>query len=293
MAETLNAIYGSSVLLLAASGLAIIFGLMGVINLAHGEFLMLGAYVALLATAATKSFWIGLLIAPLAVAVIAVPIERLVMRRFYARPLETIVVTAGLAIVLQQLVEQAFGSGFRRVANPLPGSVSLFGATFPHYRLFVIAVTVAVVSALWAIQRWTLLGLRARAVMENPQLADGLGIDIGRAYVVTFALGSALAGLAGALIAPTASVFPGMGTPFVISAFLVVLVGGLGSLGGIALAAVLLGVTQSVLAGSVTAVAGVIGVVVLAVVFMRFLPQGLGTLLAPRSQPLRVPDPVA
>lgn len=283
MAEALNALYGSAVFLSAATGLAIVFGLMGVINLAHGEFLMLGAYVALVVTEATSHFWLGLLIAPIAVALISLPIERVLMRRFYARPLETIVVTAGLAIVLQQLVNKAFGSEFRRIPSPLPGSFSLLGATFPRYRLLVIAVAFAVVLALWTIQRRTLLGLRARAVMQNPQLADGLGIDTGRAYQVTFAVGSALAGLAGALIAPTASVFPGMGTPFVISAFLVVLVGGLGSLGGMTTAAVLLGVTQSVLSGMVTPVAGLIGVVACSVIFMRILPEGLaGLRLRPR-----------
>lgn len=278
MAETLNAVYASGVFLLVAVGLAIVFGLMGVINLAHGEFLMLGAYVAFVVTSASGSFWLALLAAPVAVAILSLPIERLVMRRFYERPLETIVVTSGLAIVLQQLVERLFGRGFQRVPNPLPGSVSLFGTTFPRYRLFVVAVAVSIIVALWVIQRRSLVGLRARAVMQNPHLAGSLGMDVGRAYLATFAAGSALAGLAGAVIAPTASVFPSMGTPFVISAFLVVLVGGLGSLGGMAVAAVVLGTTQTFLSGAITPVVGVIGVVVMAVIFMRFLPEGVGAL---------------
>lgn len=278
MAELLNAVYATGLLLLVAVGLAVVFGLMGIINLAHGEFLMLGAYVALAVTSLTGSFWLAIAAAPILVAILSLPIERFVMRRFYARPLETIVVTFGLAIVLQQLVEGLFGRGFQRVESPLPGSISFFGTTFPRYRLFLVVGAVLIVALLWVIQRHTLLGLRARAVMQNPELASSLGIDISRAYLLTFGVGSALAGLAGAIIAPTASVFPAMGTPFVVSAFLVVLVGGLGSLGGMAAAAAILGVTQTVLAGRVTPVFGVIGVVVVAVVFMRFMPDGVGRL---------------
>lgn len=285
MAELLNATYATGLLLIVAVGLAVVFGLMGVINLAHGEFLMLGAYVALVVTSLTGNFWLALIAAPVVVAILSVPIERLVMRRFYERPLETIVVTFGLAIVLQQVVERIFGRGFQRVPTPLPGSVSLLGANFPRYRVFLVVAAVVVIAMLWVVQRHTLLGLRARAVMQNPQLASILGMDTGRAYLLTFGAGSALAGLAGAVIAPTASVFPGMGTPFVISAFLVVLVGGLGSLGGMAAASAILGVTQTLLAGRVTPVFGVIGVVVVAVLFMRFMPEGLGRLWGIRSRP--------
>jgi len=275
MIEVLNAGYAALLLLLIAIGLAIIFGLMGVVNLAHGEFLMLGAYGALITTTQLGTFWPSLITGPLLVAAVALVVEFVLMRRLYQRPLETILATWGLAIVIRQVLKAIAGADFRDVPNPIPGSVAVLGVEYPRYRLAVIALTIAIVVGLYVLQRTTHVGLVARAVIQNPQLAGTLGINIKRVYQATFVLGSALAGLAGALLAPMVNVFPEMGPPFVVNAFLVVLVGGVGSIAGLVSASLLLGIVQSTLSRYETPVAGTVGLLVLAVLTLRFLPHGL------------------
>src|ERR1700730_18681808 len=153
MIELLNAGYAALLLLLTAAGLAVIFGLMGVINLAHGEFLMLGAYAALITTTELGSFWPSLVAAPLLVGAIALIVERGLMRRLYQRPLETILATWGLAIVLRQIVEAIAGPDFRNVPNPLPGSIAVWGVEYARYRLAVIALAVVMVVVLYVVHR--------------------------------------------------------------------------------------------------------------------------------------------
>lgn len=275
MEYILNAAYASLLLMLVALGLAIVFGLMGVINLAHGEFLMLGAYGAVVTTSVFGSFWLSLLFAPATVAIVGMVIEQVLIRRLYRRPLETIVATFGLAIILREAVRQIAGSDFRNVSDPIQGAVSIFGTDFPAYRLVVMGIAVALVVAIYLVQSRTRFGLIARAVIYNPELAGALGIDINVVYRTTFAVGSALAAVAGVLIAPTVNVFPDMGPAFVISAFLAVLVGGLGSLRGLIAAVVLLGTAQYALSQVFTPVAGAIGLLVIAIGALRFLPDGL------------------
>lgn len=275
MIEILNASYASLLLLLVAFGLAIIFGLMGVINLAHGEFLMLGAYAALVTGNLSGTFWLSLVVGPLLVAAAALVIERGLIRHLYRRPLETILATWGLAIVLRQLVRAVAGADFKNVPSPVPGAVSVFGVDYPRYRLVVMVLVLLVFGVLYVLQRMTRLGLVVRAVIQTPQLAGTLGINVNRVYQVTFVVGSALAGLAGVLLSPTVNVFPEMGPPFVINAFLVVLVGGLGSLPGLVGASFLLGSVQSLMSRYETPVAGTVALLVIAVLALRFLPEGL------------------
>lgn len=281
MDYVLNAAYASLLLMLVALGLSIVFGVMGVINLAHGEFVMLGAYGAVATTSVFGSFWLSLLLAPVAVAVVGGLIERVLIRRLYRRPLETIVATFGLAIILREAIRQVAGSDFRNVSDPIRGSVSILGDDFPAYRLVVMGIVIALVAIIGLLQSQTRLGLIARAVIQNPELAGALGIDVNVVYRVTFALGSALAAVAGVLVAPTVNVFPDMGPAFVISAFLAVLVGGLGSLRGLVAAVVLLGTVQYVLSQIFTPVAGGIGLLVIAIGALRFMPGGLARVAAP------------
>ncbi len=275
MDYVLNAAYASLLLMLVALGLAVIFGVMGVINLAHGEFLMLGAYGAVVTRSVVGSFWLSLLLVPAAVAVIGVLIERVLIRPLYRRPLETIVATFGLAIIIREVVREIAGSDFRNVDDPVRGSVSILGAAFPTYRLVVMGSVVTLVVGIYLLQSRTRLGLIARAVIQSPELAGALGIDVNVVYRATFALGAALAAAAGVLVAPTVNVFPDMGSVFVISAFLAVLVGGLGSLRGLAAAVILLGAAQYALSQIFTPVAGAIGLLILAIGALRFLPDGL------------------
>jgi urea transport system permease protein len=235
-------------LLLVALGLIIIFGLMNVINMAHGEFFLLGAYTVVLVQDAGGDFWLGLLAAPIVLAAIGLALEELVVRHVYHPFIDTILATWGLSLALKQAVIVVFGPTAQQVENPLPSQVLILGAVYPSYRLFIMAVAIAVAAGTFFLFYRTRLGLAARGVIANRAMAASLSIDTRRMGRATFAFGAALAGLAGAVMAPLMSVDPQMGVGFLVPAFLSILVGGAGSLPG-----ALLG--TSVIAGSSTVVA--------------------------------------
>ena len=279
-----------SIMLLVALGLAITYGAMGVINMAHCEMVMLGAYTAVMA-----KIWLGLgLLAsiPLAFIVSAgagLLIERVIVARLYGRLLDTLLATWGVAILLQQAIRLSFGLAFfgitiqglgtdlRTVQTPefLHGVIAAGSYEFNAYRTFVIAFTVIVTVVTWWIMYKTSLGMRVRAIMRNPDMASACGIDVARVNALTFAYGSGLAGIAGVMIAGLESVFPDMGTPKVVEAFLVVVTGGVGSLGGTVLAAGILGQITgiaSALTNDILARAIVFGIVILIIIWK---PRGL------------------
>lgn len=245
-----------SILLLVALGLAITYGAMGVINLAHGEMVMIGAYTAVLVR-----IWLnlGLLVAiPIAFVAAAVTgyiIERLIVRRLYGRLFDTLLATWGVSILLQQAVRlegglsffgihiAGLGSGLQRVDLPswLIGAVNIAGIDLNIYRSFIILVTLALTAITWAILYRSSVGMQVRAIMRNPRMAAASGIDVGRINSLTFAYGSGLAGVAGVMMAGFKTVFPDMGTSLVVDGFLVVVVGGVGSLVGSIVAATMLG----------------------------------------------------
>lgn len=279
-----------SILLLIALGLAITYGAMGVINMAHGELVMVGAYVTVM-----SSIWLhlGLLASiPLAfvvTALIGFVIERLIVRRLYGRLLDTLLATWGVAILVQQSVRlefglsffgihvQGLGAGLQKVDVPawLIGSVPLLGVDINIYRTFIILMTAALTTLTWFIMYRLPIGTQVRAIMRNPKMAAACGIDVGRVNALTFAYGSGLAGVAGVLISGFKTVFPDMGTPLVVEGFLVVVVGGVGSLFGSLAAAGLLGQINGAFASftnDILARAVVFGVVILIIVLK---PKGL------------------
>ena len=263
------------VITLVAMGLVIIFGLMNVINMAHGELFLLGAYCVVLVEGAGGSFWLALLIAPLAVGMVGLLIEELVVRHVYHRFLDTILATWGLSLVIKQAVILIFGPASHSVASPLDLAIPLFGADYPLYRLFVMAVSLAVVGfTFWLFFR-THFGLSARGVIANRAMASCLGIDTRRLDRLTFAYGAALAGLAGAVMAPLISVDPQMGLGFLIPAFLAILVGGAGSLGGTLAGAGVIGGTDTLAANIWSPVVAQITVFSMAVVAIRLFPRGI------------------
>jgi len=267
-----------SILLLIALGLAIIYGAMGVINLAHGEFVMLGAYAAwALRTSAGIGLLPGLPLIFLAVAALGWVIERTVIRHLYRRPLDTILATWGIGVMLQQIVRLLAGGELRYVPLPeyLSRPVSLFGQEVSGYRVFVFFGVAALFALTWFLVNRTSQGMRLRAVVQDPAIASAFGINADRVYAATFAYGAGLAGLAGALVAPLKSVSPEMGTGYVVDAFMVVVVGGVQSLFGAVASAALLGQASGVL-GFLSNDTVAQALVLLAVVVMiRFRPQGL------------------
>lgn len=267
-----------SVLLLVALGLAIVYGAMGVINLAHGEFVMLGAYgMWLLQTTFGLSLLPCLVLVFAMVALAGWVVEQAVVRFLYRRPLDTILATWGIGIMLQQAVRLAAGADLRYVHTPelLSGGIDVVGVAIPSYRLFILAFTTFLVGLAWFVVQRTEFGMKLRAVTQNREMAICYGIDSAQVYSLTFAFGSGLAGLAGALVAPIKSVAPDMGTNFVVDAFMVVVVGGVGSLFGTLVSAGFLGGASAGLAFLLNDTLAKALVFLGVIVLIRFRPQGL------------------
>lgn len=254
---------------IAAVGLGVIFGVMGVVNLAHGEFIMLGAYVAYLVAHAGLPVGLTFLAAPAAVGLLAWILEPVFFRHLYGKLMESILATWGLSIVLRQAVQLLFGRGYQSVPYPTDATVNVLGTNFSLYRLLIIALAVVVGLAIYGIEKRTNLGTIARAVMSNSALASALGVNIKRVYAGTLVVGAALAGLAGAVVAPLTSAYPAMGLNFLTNSFFAVLVAGLGSLPGLAFSSSALGASHEIVAILVDPVWGSVALVVTGLVLVR------------------------
>jgi branched-subunit amino acid ABC-type transport system permease component len=238
-------VFGAALGLLAL-GLTVIFGLLGVMNFAHGELYMLGAYAGIVVIGVTHSFWVALLAAPLLVGGVAAVTEMAVLRPLYRRePLYGLILTFGLALVFREGARQIWGGDMRRILPPVTGSTPLLGMTYPNYRLFLLVVSSALLLALWLFFTRTRAGIVVRAAVQDAQMLDGLGVNVRRVFTLTFAASGALAALAGLLLAPVFTVYPQMGVEMILLAFIVVILGGMGSMGGSVIAAFVIGITQS------------------------------------------------
>ncbi len=265
-------------LVLSAAGLAVIFGMMGVINLAHGEFIMCGAYVTAVTARAGLPLPLAIVSGALAAAVVGLVVERLVIRHLYHRPLDSIVATWGISLIATQGVLILLGSTMQGIGTPL-GSVVVGDRSYSAYRLVLMASAVALLVALWLLFYRTRYGVTARATIASPNMARALGVDTRRVYALTFALGAALAGLAGGLYAPTMTMVPTMGATFMVESFVTVVVGGADIFLGAAPAAAILAVIRSSLTAWQGLLFGQIGLLVAVIVVVRVLPNGLSGLL--------------
>jgi branched-subunit amino acid ABC-type transport system permease component len=276
-AQALNGLAYGVLLFLLSVGLTLIFGMLDVVNLAHGSFYMLGAYAGLTLVAATGNFWFALLGAPLVVGLIGMLIERSCLRPLYRRgPLDQVLLTFGLIYVFEDLVKWIWGGRIRSIAPPalFAGSVTIWGATIPSYRLFVIAFGLAVAVLLYLLIERTRLGAIIRAGVYDAEMTAGMGIDVDRVFTAVFGFGAALAGLSGVIAGPIQSAQPPMGATILIPALIVVVVGGLGSLKGSLAGSLIIGQAETFgkawLPGASMLM---IYVVMAAVVLLR--PQGL------------------
>jgi len=247
-AQALNGLSYGVLLFLLSVGLTLIFGMLDVVNLAHGSFYMLGAYAGLTLIGVTNNFWLALAVAPVAVGVIGVLIERGCLRPLYRRgPLDQVLLTFGLIYLFEDLVKWIWGGKIRSIPPPdlFAGSVTLWGATVPSYRLFVIVFGLAMAVALWLLIERTRLGAIIRAGVFDAEMAAGLGINIQRVFTGVFAFGAALAGLSGVIAGPIQSAQPPMGATILIPALIVVVVGGLGSLKGSLVGSLIIGQAET------------------------------------------------
>ena len=284
-----NAWYGislGSVLLLAAIGLAITFGVMGVINMAHGEMVMLGAYVTFVVQDAIRARNPGLFDYSLAIAIplsflfagcVGILIERFIIRFLYGRPLETLLATWGLSLILQQAVRTGFGPNNREVGNPswMSGAFDVGGITITYNRLWIICFALAVFIALLALLRFTRFGLEMRAVTQNRPMAASMGIRTGRIDALTFGLGSGIAGMAGVALSQIDNVSPNLGQGYIIDSFMVVVFGGVGNLWGTFVGSFVLGIANKFLEPYAGAVLGKIAILVLIILFIQKRPRGM------------------
>ncbi len=288
-ASVQNAWYGlslGSVLLLAAIGLAITFGVMGVINMAHGEMVMIGAYVTFAVQETIRTYNPGLfdysllMAVPLAFLVsgaIGILIERSVIRFLYGRPLETLLATWGISLILQQAVRTMFGPTNREVGNPswMSGAFEIGQITITYNRLWIIVFTIAVFVGLLALLRLTPIGLQMRAVTQNRSMASSMGIRTSSVDALTFGLGSGIAGIAGVALSQIDNVSPNLGQGYIIDSFLVVVFGGVGNLWGTLVGALSLGIANKFLEPFAGAVLGKIVILVMIILFIQKRPRGL------------------
>jgi branched-chain amino acid transport system permease protein len=273
----IGTLFAISTLVLLALGLAIIFGMMGVLNLAQGEFLMLGAYTVLIAAANGLSVWVGILLAPPIVGAIGVLFERSIIRFLYGRPLDTMLATWGLSLALVGAVTLVMGPTTQGIATPL-GAQAIGAYSISVYRLLVIAVAFLALAGTYLVLRHTRAGLIARATMQSPQLVGACGIEPRFVYMATFGAGAALAGLAGAMMAPLTGVVPSLGLAFIAKIFITVIVGGPTVLLGTTAASAVLGSVESAISYISTPIYGQVAMLAVALVLLRLLPNGISGL---------------
>ena len=269
-------------LLLSALGLIVILGMMNIINLAHGELMMLGAYTATITVQRGVPFALAVPLAFLVVALFGIVLERLIVRRFYGRELGALVVTWGISLILSQGTLLLLGPFMPSIQIP-GGSVAVGQYSFSDYWLILIALTAAIVAVLWWVYNRTHFGLQARATMQNAAMARALGVNTDRVYMLTFGLGAGLAGLSGALLAPTTSIAPFMGQQFVAPAFITVVVGGAtnvitGALGS----SLILSLVRTPVGFLFGAFLGLVALLLAALIIIRLMPDGISAWLQRR-----------
>ena len=269
-----------SFLILSAIGLIIIFGMMGVINLAHGEMMMVGAYTTSFAYYSGIPLIISVILGGLVTSVFGILLERLIIRRFYGQLLSSLVATWGLSLLLSQGALLAFGPQIKTVPTPL-GSFSVGELSFSNYRVFLFIFSIFLIIGVWSIFNWTRFGLQARATMENPKMANALGVNTHRIYALTFGLG---AGIAGGLFALTATIGPFYGQSYTPQAFITVVVGGIANIfSGLIASAFSLAAVKTAFIFQYNILIGHVSMLIIAIISIRMMPEGISQWLEQRK----------
>lgn len=271
----INVVYEVATLAVVVLGLAVIFGLLGVMNLAHGEFLMIGAYCAYFAQANHLSFLAAVPLTVLVCGPLGLVVERFLVRPLYQRPFDTLLATWGLSLLLRKIAEWIYGKGYKNVDVPLAGSASVLGADYPVYRLVLIVVSVVIVGGLIVWFARSATGKRIKATVNNPELAASVGIDVRALARNTFVFGTCLGGLAGVMLAPLVPIEPLMGLDYILKSFFVLVVGGLGGLAGLGAGSGIVGGVESIVSAIFDRTAGYTTVLLIAILFLWLRPNGL------------------
>jgi branched-chain amino acid transport system permease protein len=271
----MNGLIWGLIIALIALGLSLIFGVMGIVNMAHGDLYMAGAVLAFFLIPLFGSFWLALIVVPLIIALIAAPIERFILRPYEGHHSVTMIATVGISFILQQVALAAYGGIPKKMSAPWEASFSLLGVDYPGYRLLIAAISILILIAIWLFLYRTSFGILIRASIQDQQMAAAMGINTSKVLVSTFVLGSSLAAIGGVLAAPVTQVSYLMGTDVGLLSFIVVIVGGLGSLGGTLIAALALCSLEGVLAAVLTPVQSKAAIFVVMIVVLMLRPRGL------------------
>jgi len=274
--QALNGLVWGMIIALVAYGLSLIFGIMDVVNFAHGEFYMVGAYVGWFAIKYTHNFWLGLLVALAFVALAGILVEAFTLRPIRGRdPLYTLMAMFGLSIFTQQLILAIFGPLAKEVKEPLATKIPFFAFEYPLYRLIVVGIAFAIFIFFWLFLQKTKYGVWVRATMQDNVMASAMGIPVKLVYTLTFALGAGIAATSGVLVAPIFSVYQTMGLSIIVSAFIVVVIGGLGSLQGSVVAAILVAELQTLSSVWISPTYAKVFSFLALIFVLLFRPQGL------------------
>lgn len=276
MQQVVDGISVAGILVMVALGLGIIFGVMKIINMAHGELIMIGAYTTyMICTIGHMPFIVGMIVSFIVTALVGLLLEKIVMRRLYGRPMETLLATFGVSIFLQQLIRMIFGPDGKSVVSPLEGTLNVGDVTIPYFRVFIIAIAAVMILITAYIMYRTKFGIQLRSVSQNRDMCECLGINTTRVDAYTFAFGAGLAGMAGAILAPIKSVSPTMGLDYLIDSFMVVVLGGVGSLLGTLFGSAATGISNQLLTSSMGETGAKILVFLIIILVIRFRPEGL------------------
>ncbi len=274
--QTVNGIVTGMILALVASGLTLIFGIMDVVNFAHGELFMLGAYVGVVVLAATGSFWLALAVATLVVALLGAALQIVTLRPLLGRdPLTTILATFGISLVLQNYALWQFGPVARKIQEPFTGSFQLFYLEYPWYRLVIAGLSAVIIGAFWLFLKYGTWGIWIRATTQDRVMAEAMGIPVPWVHTGVFAIGAGMAAASGVLFGPLVGVNHAMGLDWVLKAFIVVVVGGMGNLGGSIAAAIFISLLESYAAIWVSPAQAVIVSFVVLILTLLIRPTGL------------------
>jgi urea transport system permease protein len=273
--QLFNGISLASIYIIVALGLQVLFGLMGIINLAHGEFILIGAYVTFLLQTAGIPFLVSLVVSVIAALVIGFILEKSVIRFLYDYPLDTLLVTWGLSIVMREISKLIFGAAPKPLATPISGGFEAGDLVFPYWRIIVILTCVLVVWFIYHMLNRSNVGMKIRATLENKDLALSMGVNVKQMYQVTFLMGAVLAAISGAIVIPLSSVSPDIGLSYLLPSFLVVIIGGIGSFKGVVYGGLFIGGLSSLLTIFMSAVTAEIVVFFIVVILLRFRPDGV------------------
>jgi len=271
----LEILYMIAFLALISAGLAVVFGMMRVINLAHGEFVMIGGYTTIASIQAGIDIWFAMLVlSPLVVGIIGLIVERVVVRHLYGRMIDTMLATWGLSLLMVGLVTLIFGNTAVSVPAPIQ-SYQVGAYQMGGYNLFIIGIAVLLVLLLWLALRYTRVGLIARGAMQNAEVASSLGYNPQKIYMWTFTAGAALSGLAGGVMAPLTGLLPSSGSLYIAKAFITVITGGAAIISGTLASASIFGTINQIVSFGSTPVIGEIAMLALAIILLRLMPQGI------------------